>query len=216
MQKASAARCQYNGWNVNHEPPWKAGLGCVRRMPRCWHGLKEKPTHRGVKGGNSYDYGSSSWAVSRVPRTAQIPSNVLLKSCQTNIVIKSKHNKLIRRLHQGLIPSRTWALILPSFIPLSKAQWLEEDLKSTIAPRHPTPFPPGPSWIPKASGPVYQHQGIRQSSQPPHVKRGAQCVRRPSVISPAVDRSSEGSAVITGSLRWRQQKGTTKKERHRS
>lgn len=61
---------------------------------------------------------------------------------------------------------------------------------------------------------VYQYQGIKHR---PHTlghtrqTEGPVCSVAFGVISLAVDRSSEGSSVITGSLRWRQGERTLKK-----
>lgn len=87
--------------------------------------------------------------------------------------LSSKHCDQIKaqqpypQIHQGLIPFQT-KLHSPFPYPLWKAQWLEVDLKSTIAPP-PCLTPPYSRWdlleSPKPR-PVYQHQGIRQSLPP--------------------------------------------------
>lgn len=110
------------------------------------------------------------------------------------------------QLHQSLIPVQNKLSFSFPSSPFWKAQWLEVDLKSTIA----NLFPTGPSWIPKASASLSASgdQAISLSS----LQTGSPvCLVAFGVISLAVDRSSKRSAVITGSLRWRQGRGPLKK-----
>lgn len=116
------------------------------------------------------------------------------------------------QLHQGLIPYQT-KLLFSFPLSLLKSPVIRSRLKvddSSPPPSHPTPFPVGPSWIPKASASLSASGD--QATPPIPVKRGSPlCSAAFAVISLAVDRSSEGSAVITGSLRWRQERGPLKK-----
>lgn len=124
------------------------------------------------------------------------------------------------QLHQGLIPVQTK---LPFSFPLSplKSPVIRSRLKVDYSPPTHTPrltqFPTGPFLNPQS---LPQFISIRGSGNlsPPLQTGSPMCCAAFGVISLAVDRSSEGSAVITGSLRCRQEgallkKGTEAKKR---
>lgn len=119
------------------------------------------------------------------------------------------------QLHQGLIPFQTK---LPFSFPLSplKSPVIRSRLKvdySTPSHTHASPYPILDETFlnPQSHSQFISIRGSGNLPPTPLQTGSPMCSAAFGVISLAVDRSSEGSAVITGSLRWRQGRGPLKK-----